>query len=390
MVVIDHVSPSTPIVVWMQRCSSYVENIPNVLRIKNPTKFGEDVRGIPDCSGELVDVSWELVMGLRPTVLEITDSRNPLPCLTAVLQSIESDVVKTFFGKVKLLSVDKTDIGFNDLIFLLRKLELLEGFSFSELSFTQKEWELMLPEFQRLNLRAMDISEDILDSTLSKTNVELLKLSGPPGIKVDSLKNCAATFVTVSTLAIQELDYVNDRDAEDLINCIEIKFPRLKTLIWDWSIVDPAVTYDERSKTVVEDLVGLFRKMDLQCFAVILYTPCSDTRYASGELARFFAEENLPFVQLNRFASKGLPKGHENFTIISSGQDYATRAKVHSIFVDGRTSAPNLRLLLQLIDDFCPQLQLVKVVEFGGFDGDSNYVASLFTSAYSLLPSKSR
>lgn len=106
--------------------------------------------------------------------------------------------------------------------------------------------------------------------------------------------------------------------------------------------------------------------MSLQCFAIVLYTPCNDTKYASGELARLLTEAELPFVQLHRFASKGLSKawkflhlslkqkemllntlihfkGHENFTVISVGEDSGTRAKVHSIFVGGRTSAPDLR-----------------------------------------------
>ncbi|EYC38233.1 hypothetical protein Y032_0731g1899 [Ancylostoma ceylanicum] len=112
------------------------------------------------------------------------------------------------------------------------------------------------------------------------------------------------------------------------------------------------------------------RKLKLQCFAIVLYTPCNDTKYASGELARLLTEAELPVVQLHRFASKGLSKGHENFTVISAGDDSETRTKVHSIFVDGRTSAPDLRCLLQLIDNFSPPLNPVRVVEFGGFDAD--------------------
>ncbi|KAL6726382.1 hypothetical protein Aduo_008360 [Ancylostoma duodenale] len=362
---------SNPIVVWVQRCGSYVESIPNVLlRIKHPTKFGEDTRGIPDYSGELMDVNLELIMSFRPTVIEITHSRNPLSNLNKALENVEDNKVKEFFGRVKLLSLDKADVSLSDLVFLLQRISLLEGFSFSELNFSQKDWKLLLPEFQRLNIRAMDVSQDILNSVLDKLNVELIKLSGCPGIKISSIMACSSTFVTVTSLIVQELDYTNDRDAEDLITCIEAKFPRLKALIWDWSIVDPAVTFDERSRTVISGLVNLFRKLNLQCFAIVLYTPCNDTKYASGELARLLTEAELPFVRLYRFASKGLSKGHENFTVISAGEDSETRAKVHSIFVDGRTSAPDLRYLLQLIDDFSPPLNPVRVVEFGGFDAD--------------------
>ncbi|VDM69875.1 unnamed protein product [Strongylus vulgaris] len=163
-------------------------------------------------------------MSLRPTVVEITHPRNPLKDLITALKSIEDDKVEEFFARLKLLSLDRADITVDDLIFLLQKLKLLEGFSFSELEFSKKEWIRLLPEFQRLNIRAMEISRDILDPVLDKMNVELVKLATFPGLKVNSLKSCSATFVTVSTLVIQELDYTDDRDAEDLISCIETKF----------------------------------------------------------------------------------------------------------------------------------------------------------------------
>ncbi|CAJ0599394.1 unnamed protein product [Cylicocyclus nassatus] len=372
-------SASSPIAVWMQKWGSYVESIPNILlRVKHPNYFGEDIRGIPDFSGDVMDVDWNLVMSLRPTVIEITHSRNPLSNLVAALKDIEQTKLQDFFARLKLLTLDRADISVDDLLFLLQKLKLLEGFSFSEMDFTRKDWARLLPEFQRLNIRAMEITNDILDTVLDKMNVELVKLATFPGVKVDMLKKCSATFVTVSTLVIQELDYTNDQDAEDLIACVETKFPRLKTLLWDWSVVDPAVTADERSKIVIGRLVGLFRKLKLQCFAIVTYTPDASTKYASGELARMLAEADLPLVQLHRFASKGLSEGQDNFTIITAGEDRVTRAKIHSIFVDGRTSAPDLRLLLQLIDDFSPSLDIVRTVEFGGFDAD--YVKKTYDS----------
>lgn len=46
-------SSSAPIVVWMQRSEIYVENVRNVvLRVKHPSKFGENVQGMFDlCTG---------------------------------------------------------------------------------------------------------------------------------------------------------------------------------------------------------------------------------------------------------------------------------------------------------------------------------------------------
>ncbi|PIO76461.1 hypothetical protein TELCIR_01467 [Teladorsagia circumcincta] len=69
------------------------------------------------------------------------------------------------------------------------------------------------------------MSNDILD-VVDKLNVELLKLSGGPGIKVKALK---------------------------------VTFPRLKTLVWDWSIVDPALTIDGDSKSAIAGLAQLFK-----------------------------------------------------------------------------------------------------------------------------------
>uniref|UniRef100_A0A7I4YCW1 SAM domain-containing protein n=1 Tax=Haemonchus contortus TaxID=6289 RepID=A0A7I4YCW1_HAECO len=362
---------SEPIVVWMQRSGSYVENIRNVvLRVKHPSKFGQNVQGISNESGELVDVRWESVMNLRPTVLELTDSRNPLPQLIGMLKRISESQVKEFLSRLKLLSLDTTDIDVHDLLFILQKLELLAAFSFSDTRFTKKGWTLLSSELARLSVRAVDMSNDILD-VLDKLNVELVKLSGAPGIKVEAIKKCNASFITVRTLVAQELDYSYDGDAQHLIACIETRFPRLKTLIWDWSIVDPAVSFDNESKTVIALLAQLYKRMKLESLAIISYTPCNDTKYASGELARSLLEAGLPLVQLFRFASKGLSQGQDNFTVIIAGSNHQTRDKIHSIYVEGRTSAPDLRYLMQLLDDITPPFTSATVVEFGGIDRDN-------------------
>ncbi|PIO76462.1 hypothetical protein TELCIR_01468 [Teladorsagia circumcincta] len=111
--------------------------------------------------------------------------------------------------------------------------------------------------------------------------------------------------------------------------------------------------------------------MELSCLAVVAYTPCNDTKYASGELARLLVEAQLPSVQLFRFASKGLSQGQDNFTVITAGSDHQTTSKIHSIYVEGRTSAPDLRFLMQLLDDVTPPFSSATVVEFGGFDGEN-------------------
>ncbi|KAK5964803.1 hypothetical protein GCK32_001270 [Trichostrongylus colubriformis] len=362
---------SKPIVVWMERNGSYVENIRNVvLRVKHPSHFGENVQGVPNTSGQLVDVRWESIRNLRPTIFELTHSRNPLPQLIERLKHIPENEVDEFFSRLKLVLLDTTDISVHDLLFILQKLGLLAAFSFSDTRFTKKDWNLLSAELTRLSLRALDISNDILD-VLDKLNVELLKFSGGPGIKIDALEECKSRFVTVKALIAQELDYSYEGDAQRLISCIEIKFPRLKTLVWDWSIVDPAVAVNTDSKSAISGLVKLFKKMELECLAVIAYTPCNDTKYASGELARLLVEAELPSVQLFRFASKGLSQGQDNFTVITAGTNYETMSKIHSVYVEGRTSAPDLRYLMQLLDEVTPPFTSSTVVEFGGFDGDS-------------------
>ncbi|VDL73301.1 unnamed protein product [Nippostrongylus brasiliensis] len=340
--------PSGPIVVWMQRTDSYVENIRNlVLRVKHPSKFGENVQ-----------------------VIELTDSRNPLAQLSRVLRNVAENELVEFLSRVKLLLLDTTDVDIDDLLFIMRKMHLLAAFSFSDVRLTKKDWDLVLPELKRLNLRALDISREIPDHVFDKLNVELLKFSGSPGVKASVLKECRTTFITVQTLIAQDLDYTDEKDAEILIACIESKFPRLKTLVWDWSIVDPAVTVDKRSKEIIAKLLELFRKMELECFAIVAYTPCNDTKFASGELARFLSEAGLPSVQLLRFASKGLSEGQDNFTVITAGANCHSTSKIHSIYVEGRTSAPDLRYLMQLLDDATPPFSTATVVEFGGFNGE--------------------
>uniref|UniRef100_A0A1I7XAM5 DHC_N2 domain-containing protein n=1 Tax=Heterorhabditis bacteriophora TaxID=37862 RepID=A0A1I7XAM5_HETBA len=333
---------SLPIVLWIQKRRSYVENIRSViLRIKDSSKFGQNLRGIVDANGELTEFSWSDIVRLQPTILEINNMKNPFGQLIRALQyQNSSEQVESFFSRLRMISLNMTDINGHDFLFLLKKLRLLAAFAFSDTNFSNYEWGQIIAELTRLNVRAIEISDNILE-VISKADIELLKLSGSPGVKAVDFKKSPSVFVTVKTLIAQDLNFLNDHDAEDFIACIDTKFPRLSTLIWDWNMVDPVVIIDDRSKNIISNLIVLFRYVVL----------AQNVFIAISELWKTLKEQT-------------------NFTLILAGPDFNIRNVISRIYVEERNSIPDLRYLLQLIDPVSLPLSPALVVDFGGFETD--------------------
>lgn len=91
--------------------------------------------------------------------------------------------------------------------------------------------------------------------------------------------------------------------------------------------------------------------------AIIAYTPCGDTKQATGEIARLFSEANLYSVDIHRFCSKGVElvrflsslyiilQETPNFTLILAGNDVHQRQIVEEIVAKNRNSIPNIRFV---------------------------------------------
>uniref|UniRef100_A0A1I7T6U9 F-box domain-containing protein n=1 Tax=Caenorhabditis tropicalis TaxID=1561998 RepID=A0A1I7T6U9_9PELO len=356
------------VLVWMANRRSYVESVPGTdLRIKNASKFGENLYGFKDLPGELCDLKWEALFKLRPTLVEIAFGRNPCDSFVEILEkNYENEKIREFFEKVKAMNLHMTDISAESLLKLLDKFTLLAAFSFSETSFSKPEWETILRRLSELNLRGIQISDNILEEVRRNLDIALVKLAGNPGVGVEEFKK-GIEFVTVKVLAVQDLKFQEDNDAEQLLDVIPQSFPRLETLIWDWNVVDPELNYDDRTKNVLAQLLDVHEKLNLGALAIIAYTPNHETKSAIESVARTL-KTRVKDVQLHQFATKGLSDGASNFSLIVGGQNEKVLKELVEMYVVDRSTMPPMGKLLRLCEeDFVPMYPSI-VMDFGGFD----------------------
>ncbi|CAJ0941044.1 unnamed protein product, partial [Mesorhabditis belari] len=354
---------------WVKSRKTYVASVPNVtFRVKASTKFGETVRGFSDGEGVVSELKWENLISLAPTCLEINHSRNPFPELLQKLLNGQSEELIKFFSRLRTVSIFGADIKAADLTSFFKNLSLLAAFSYSDFYPEDGDWTRLAQELSTLQLRALDASggRGVVDDLLAKVDISLLRLSGNPGFRVSEFQKSSSIFPTVRVLAVSELLDESDTDAEKLLSILTQKFPSLEALIFDWSVVDPGVMIDERTKKIVKQLVDLTK--NLEAFAIIAYTPCPDTKAATGEIARLLAEGGLHEMRWRQFASRGLSNDKPNFSLLIGGSSAALRERIEEAFVERRQSSPHIRHLLPLIDSDTNLHKPSLVIDFGGMD----------------------
>ena len=117
------------------------------------------------------------------------------------------------------MSLHMTDISADSLLKLMNKFTLLAAFSFSETKFSVSEWSIILKRLSELNLRGIEIADNILDEVRQNVDISLMKFSGNPGVDVNEFKK-GIEFVTVKVLAVQELKFLGETDAEQLLEVL--------------------------------------------------------------------------------------------------------------------------------------------------------------------------
>ncbi|KAF8358180.1 hypothetical protein PRIPAC_93175, partial [Pristionchus pacificus] len=138
--------------------------------------------------------------------------------------------------------------------------QILSSFPVSGVEYTQSEWDDVARTLQKLNVRCLSAG------------------CGP----VCSLA-CTTPLVTVKTLFCSEIDFENATEgaAEQLLNEIPTLFPRMESLVFDWNMVDPALTIDESAKKIMNAICALRSKLSLSMVAIIAYTPCGEMKIAA-------------------------------------------------------------------------------------------------------------
>uniref|UniRef100_A0A8R1E3D3 Uncharacterized protein n=1 Tax=Caenorhabditis japonica TaxID=281687 RepID=A0A8R1E3D3_CAEJA len=366
------------VLVWMANRGSYVENMPGlILRIKNASKFGENNFGFKDQPGDLVELKWQSIFKLRPTLVEVNYGRNPCNSLVSALeQSYDNEQITQFFEKVKAFSLHMTDISCEDLLKLLSRFTLLATFSFSETKFTSEEWTRILKRLSELNLRGIDISDNVLENIRQNLDISLMKLSGNPGVHVDEFKK-GIEFVTVKALVVQELKFTGETDAEQFLQVLPQSFPRLKTLVWDWNVVDPEVNFDDRTKKILDQLINVYQELNLEALAIVAYTPNAETKVSIEEMARNL-KSAIKEVQLHQFASKGLSDGMANFSLILAGSNEKVLKELFEMYFSDRSTIPPMGKLLRLCEEDIAQIYPAITMDFGGFN--QTHIRQLYNS----------
>lgn len=358
------------LLVWMSSRDSYVESQgTTTLRIKHASKLGRNVMDFRDTAGGLVSLDLPRLKHLKPVIVEIIGSRNPLGDLLKKLDLASNEEVSSIFESVRSVIIHEASCLASTVCDFLGRLTILSSFSISGVDYTASEWDDIARALQRLNVRCLSAGCGPVCSLARSLNVEMLHLSGTPGVRLAELTSCTTPLVTVKTLFCSEIDFeaAGDAPAEQLLSAIPDLFPRLKSLVFDWNMVDPALTIDAHAKKVVEAIAALKSKLPLSMVAVIAYTPCGDTKHAAGELARSLSAD-FHQVSLVTFATRGVPVENHNFSLVVGGESADARTTLTHLIVQRRSSIITAAQSMLLIDSESVLHQTGSLIDFGGFD----------------------
>ncbi|GMR43138.1 hypothetical protein PMAYCL1PPCAC_13333, partial [Pristionchus mayeri] len=360
---------SDSLLVWMSSRDSYVESQgTTTLRIKHASKLGRNIMDFRDTAGQLVTLDLQRLKQLKPVVVEIIGSRNPLEDLLKKLDSISDQEVSSIFESVRSVVVHEAVCSAKTVCDFLRRLTILSSFSVSGVDYTPSEWGEIARALQKLNVRCLSAGCGPVCSLARSLNVEMLHLYGQPGVGLAELTSCSSPLITVKSLFCCEIDFENAESvAVPLLETIPALFPRLESLVFDWNMVDPALTIDANAKKVVEAIAALKSSLPLSMVAIIAYTPCGETKHAAGELARTLSS-SFHQVSLVTFATRGVPVDNHNFSLVLGGESADARATLTHLIVQRRSSIISAAQSMLLIDSDSVLHQTGSLIDFGGFD----------------------
>ncbi|PAV59503.1 hypothetical protein WR25_16309 [Diploscapter pachys] len=354
------------VTVWMKDRTNLVERMNGLtLRIRSAEHFGESVKGFPEGNGRLVQLTLPQVLALKPTAIELLNSRGAFKELAAFLEGKQKEEVSAFFCRTKLIALHSCDVSAKDLLVLLDKLDLLAAWSSEDSNFTKSEWESIVEKLAKLNVRAIGLSENILEAASSQLNPEMLVLACNSSLKAVDFQD--RVFPTVRILVAQEIHFVDDADAERLLDVLGKSFPNLLMLCWDWNMVDPCIIYDERTKIVLDMLIKLHKQGIYRNLSIVGYSPDAETKGATDNIARHLNDAGLKEIVVTRFATKGYT-GDPNFTLIVAGNDIDQKESVVELYANQRSPTPQMVELLSLLPASPIHLLPASTVDFGGFD----------------------
>ncbi|MFH4978830.1 hypothetical protein AB6A40_005539 [Gnathostoma spinigerum] len=370
------------VVIWAERRTNFVEGINcRVWRIKRPSEFGKNERGIEVGDGQLLTLQWsEILERLTPDVIEVSGTLNPFSELVEALNRLPKETLQHFFGHVQSLRIANWDFPPSRLISLLALVSHLCAFSYCDLNLSDADFDKILSALSDLQLRAVDASGGHFDRLLRNLNIELIRFCSSPGVQTTDFANSTLTSNSVKMLAAQELCFSETvPDAELFLSKLLDRFPMLEILFLDWNIVDPELVFDERSRNCADSLIKIFKLQNLKSLVVLAYTPTHESKSVMAEMIRYFSSKGITDCDWYQFGTKGLFDGMSNFSVFLAGHDLAIRARFREITCDGRNPSPTLVDFLYVLDGKIDLRSAQETFEFGGFD--CKLVTSSFLNA---------
>ncbi|KAH7722579.1 Protein C56A3.5 [Aphelenchoides avenae] len=370
------------VILWAKSRRTLVEPTRSVvMRVRDASNFGMSMRGFVRESGEVFTIEWTSAMNrFAPTALHVVNSANPLRTLTAALADLGKETAEKFLSKLRLISLEQTDILYTDIVELLKHISLLPAFSFSDVNFSDSEHQSLFDRLAELQVQVLQLSGGDLTYVFSQTCIQILSLAGAPGLKTADFVQCTEPCVSCKCLYAQELNFGEDTpDAEVFLDQVPRLFPHLEVLLWDWNMVDPEVAYDERTKLIVDKLIGIFNNPEgkmLRALGVVMYTPDAKMRNAAEQICRQFSDIHPMHCDIFKFASSANITT-ENFSLLLVANDAAMAERVRQVVVVNRKSKIDSLTDLSYIlsggeeaESLLSMASSTLTLDFGGFDNN--------------------
>uniref|UniRef100_A0A5S6QZH9 FBD domain-containing protein n=1 Tax=Trichuris muris TaxID=70415 RepID=A0A5S6QZH9_TRIMR len=359
------------ILLWAQYRSDNVRPVSNLaLSFRRPCSFGKF--GVNKLGpGALFLTRWSSLVRYSPNSIEISGKNPPFRAFLERLSASESDL-QLFFSQTCYLALYSCDLTWPEFVTIMLfspKLMIVDLIDCPDLLLTANDTSVMPTRNQIKGLGVSNMSAKFLNSLFSELRFQLrfLRLSGTEAMKLSVFRELCVVMSCVELLVLQNLNCDSGSLDADFFDSVASYFPNMKYFFLDWNVVSPAFTYDQATVDVLKAVAGLFTKLKLTFFCILIYCPDEETRQYVEKLKNYLQDIKLKF-KLEAFSCITEPDAPDNFMLAVIGeQSNKYTSRLVEVIVRGKVTRPDLRHFDYIIDTET-SLMPDTVVQFGGFD----------------------
>ncbi|KRY83677.1 hypothetical protein T4D_5847 [Trichinella pseudospiralis] len=321
---------------------------------------------------ELIRLSEQSALMMVPTCLEIFGAGQFWDEFRAnVLSSDQGQ----FFSRLGCLMLRQCRMEVDQLCDVLCKSPSLTMVELVDLMFLDEGVvERLVPLFDNLSIIGLSVSSietKLLDMLFPAVmlNLEILNFVGNEPFRMSDLTTMRAGLILPCVQLLSLCSFQCDVTPvnEFFFTTLLRYFPNLTTLFFDWSVLTPAVCFDQQAQEALQGIGWLHEQPKMVVTSLLIYSPDEDTKTAVKLIDQYLTDHLKLRHSLVEFSYQdGNPT---NFSLIIIGKLSDGRAeRLTEVIAGNRITQPDLRhwrYVLQNVQGFWkPDLTM----QFGGLN----------------------